>query len=367
MPDTLHTPHGDLPLPAFLPDATRAVVKSVDSLDLQAAGVQGIVVNTFHLLTRPGTRILKASGGVHGFMGWPGVVVSDSGGFQIYSLLEADSSLGTVSSKGFTWRYSRDGKKINLTPAKSIQRQFQLGADMMICLDHCTHPDAPAGDQRKSVENTVRWARECRREFDKRIEERKLAPNAKPLLFAVIQGGGDPDLRRECADRLIEIGFDGYSYGGWPLDKDGALVESVEFTAGLMPDSLPKFALGVCGPEHIVACVKMGYTIFDGALPTRDARRGRLYIHKTAPRKAMNPKGFYKRIYLQDEDHISDPRPVDETCDCLLCSHYSRSYLYHLYKIEDPLAWRLATIHNLRFYSRLMATLTVDGTGGGSS
>jgi queuine tRNA-ribosyltransferase len=176
--------------------------------------------------------------------------------------------------------------------------------------------------------------------------------------MAVIQGGADRELRKECADRLIEIGFDGYCYGGWPFDKDGNLIEPVEYTARMMPDDKPKFALGICGPEHIVSCVKMGYTLFDGALPTRDARRGRLCVFNSPPESAGKlPRKFYSRIYIQDEKFANDRKPVDESCSCLCCSRYTRAYLHHLFKIEDPLGFRLATIHNLRFYMRLMSAL----------
>jgi len=360
----LPTPHGDIILPAFLPDATRAVIKSVDSADLEACGVNAIVVNTFHLLRQPGVRILSSSGGrsggggVHGFMSWDRPIVSDSGGFQIYSLLAKDPKLGSVTRDGFVYRMSKGGKRINLTPAKSIQRQFRLGADIMICLDQCMHPNAPANEHRESVENTVAWARECRKEFEGRLAHSRIDRATRPLLFAVIQGGEDFNLRKECAERLIEIGFDGYCFGGWPLGDSDRLVEAVEYVAGLMPADLPRFALGICGPEHIVASARMGYDLSDGALPTRDARRKRLYIFSGgADIRRLEIGPFYSKLYMQDSRHADDHRPVDESCDCLCCARYSRSYLHHLFDIEDPLAFRLATIHNLRFYMRLMALL----------
>ncbi len=359
MAEILSTPHGDLTLPVFLPDATRAVVRSVDAADLVGSGVQGVVVNTFHLLSKPGIRTLS-SGGIHRFMGWDRPVVSDSGGFQIYSLLTKNPKLGSVTSDGFTYRMSKGAKKINLGPAKSIQRQFRLGADIMICLDHCMHPDEPDERHRESVENTVKWSRECRVEFDRLLVEKKIDPESKPLLFAVIQGGEDRELRRECTDRLMEIGFDGYGYGGWPLDDNNRLVEAVEAVAEMVPDEFPLFGLGIASPEHIVSCVGMGYSIFDGAFPTRDARRGRLYVHKGG--KVEKGK-FFTRIYMQDDKHTDDHRPVDESCDCLCCSKYTKAYLYHLFNIEDPLAYRLATIHNLRSYMRMMSEL---GSGGQS-
>ena len=361
MSGKVETPHGEIIEPAFLPDATRAVVRAIDSSDLIACGIGAIVVNTFHLLSKPGIRILSGgtggTGGVHGFMGWDRPIVSDSGGFQVYSLLRKDPKLGSVSRDGFIYRMAKGGRKVNLTPAKSIQRQFQLGADVMICLDQCMHPDASPGEHRESVENTVLWAKECRAEFEKLLEQKGIE-DRRPLLFAVIQGGEDFDLRKECAERLVEMGFDGYSFGGWPLNEDNRLVDAVEICAGLMPDDKPKFGLGICGPEHIVNCVRMGYGLFDGALPTRDARRKRLDIFKSVPDASKSSGGeFYDRLYIQDRKHMDDRRPVDESCDCLLCSKYSRAYLHHLFAIDDAVAYRLATIHNLRFYMRLMDSL----------
>ncbi len=358
----LKTPHGALPLPAFLPDATRAVVKSVDSSDLENCGVTGLVVNTFHLLTRPGVRILAASG-IHGFMGWNRPIVSDSGGFQIYSLLAKDPALGEVTPDGFAYRASKGAKRVTLTPAKSIQRQFQLGADLMICLDHCMHPGEPPERHRESVENTILWARECKTEFVARIAASERLQDSRPLLFAVIQGGEDESLRRECAERLLEIGFDGYGYGGWPIDEDRRLVESVELVAGLIPEGFPKFALGIASPDHIVSCVRMGYDLFDGAFPTRDARRKRLYVFQGNPDPLrLDAPSFHSRVFLQDSRYADDRKPVDESCDCLCCRRYSRSFLHHLFNVDDPLAYRLATIHNLRFYMRLMGMLA-NGSG----
>jgi queuine tRNA-ribosyltransferase len=353
----IDTFHGLLELPVFLPDATRAVVKTLDSTDLAQVGIRALVVNVFHLLKSPGIRILGGHGGIHGFMGWNGVVVSDSGGFQIYSLTRSDPGSGSITEKGFVWHDRKSDKRVNLSAEKSIQRQFQLGADIMVTLDHCTHPDDPEDEQVKSVRNTIQWAKRGRAEFDRLIDEKKLERASRPLLFAVIQGGNDRGLREECAGSLIEIGFDGYAFGGWPLDKGGELVEAVELTAKLMPRGQAKFALGICGPEHIVKCVEMGYEIFDGALPTRDARRGRLYKHPVDLSEGIKSTDFYDRIYISDEKFAADGRPVDETCDCPACSRYGRAYIHHLFKIEDPLGWRLATIHNLRFYTRLMGSL----------
>ena len=349
-PTVLPTAHGALRLPAFLPDATRGAVRAADAVDLAAVGIEAVVVNTLHLSHRPGADLLARLGGVHRYMGWDRPVVSDSGGFQVYSLVTGREKLGSVSARGFTYRMEKGGKSQTLTPEKCIQRQFRIGADVMYCLDHCTHPEAPAEEQRASVEHTVAWARACRDEFDRRAE--KL--DARPQLFAVVQGGNDPALRRECAARLVEIGFDGFGFGGWPIDREGALVEMVAFVASLLPDDLPRHALGIGKPENLVAAFRAGYNIFDCVIPTRDARHKRLYTFADGP-------ALYRCVYLQDEKHARDGGPLEEGCDCPLCARYSRAYLHHMFRFDDPVAYRLATLHNLRFYARLVERLRDDG------
>ena len=351
----LPTLHGGLCLPAFLPDATRGVVRCLDSSDLRGCGVQGFVVSTFD--HRPGGDVLSAAGGIHAFAGWSGPVLSDSGGFQIYSLLRSSPHLGSITKKGFYYRLQRDEGKKLLTPEKSIRKQLAMGADIVVCLDQCTHPDAGADEQRAAVERTVAWARRCREEFD-RLSAGKAD---RPRLFAVIQGGADAALRRECAARLLEIGFDGYGFGGWPVDEAGRLEEMVPLVAELVPAGLPKWAFGIGKPEHVVSCAGLGYDLFDCALPTRDARHRRLYVFRAAPAAASLAGEFYEHLYIQDDKYIRDAAPVEASCDCLCCRQYSRAYLRHLFRIGDALAARLATIHNLRFYTRLMPRLRRRG------
>ncbi len=351
---TLDTAHGRLHLPAFLPDATRGVVRAVDSADAVACGVQGLVVNTFHLQTHPGVSVISALGGVHAFMNWHRPVLADSGGFQIFSLLTGSRPLGSITREGFAYRVAPGSRKRILTAEKCIRQQFRMGADIMVCLDHCTHPDAPQDEQRHSVENTVRWAKACRQEFDRRAQR----AGRKPLLFAVIQGGSDPALRRECAEQLLEVGFDGYGYGGWPVTEDGRLVEMVGHVAELIPARYPRWALGIGKPENVVKAAAMGYDLFDCVIPTRDARHGRLYAFTAPPeRGALKGRDFYECVYMRDREHVRADGPVDPHCDCLCCRSYSRAYVHHLFRIRDLLACRLATIHNLRFYSRLMECL----------
>ena len=358
---TIQTTHGELRLPVYFPDATRGVVRSLDSRDIETCGIEGLVVNTFHLSTAPGAGLIKRAGGIHHFMNWQRPIASDSGGFQIMSMIRDNPRYGTISDRGIHFtNIDRGGAKTKFTPEKSIQVQFDLGADIMICLDDCPRPNALAAVNVESVRRTVLWAKRCRAEFDRLLAVRGRAGEARPLLLGVIQGGFDPQLRAECAGELLALGFDGYGFGGWPLDAKGRLAEStLAHTARLMPDDGPKFALGVGKPENIVRGFQMGYNIFDCVLPTRDARRGRLVAFSEPDLASVNvfQKGFYRYVYLQDAKHKRDTNPISETCDCLCCRHYSLGYLHHLFEIKETLAYRMATMHNLRFYARLISLL----------
>jgi len=364
-PTCLALPHGDLPFPAFLPDATRGVVRAVDSADLEACGVEALVMNTFHLMQRPGSTTIRALGGLHRMAGWSRPIMTDSGGFQIYSLIRQNPKYGRLGNKGAVFTPDGSGRKINLTPEKSVQLQMSYGADIIVCLDDCTHAEDPYSEQRKSVQRTVAWARRSKEEYTRLVDQKKLAGHARPLLFAVIQGGGDADLRRECASELLAIGFDGFGYGGWPLDTDGnLLVDMLSLTRELVPPELPVHALGVGHPVNVVACVRIGYPMFDSAMPTRDARNGRLYAFTTDdPRLVGAGDDWFTFVYVNDRRHIKDANPVSPFCDCPACRRYSLGYLHHLYKINDALYPRLATMHNLRFMTRLMTFLRGAGDG----
>ncbi len=351
----LVTGHGTARLPAFFPDATRAIVRTVDAQDLQRCGIQGLIVNTFHLTHAPGVGLIKSQGGAHAFMGWDGPIISDSGGFQAMSMIRENARYGSVSDAGITFTNvdARNRRKLRLTPEKCIQIQFDLGSDVMMCLDDCPRADASKDEVAGSVRHTIRWAQECKAEYERQREARRLEDAERPRLFAIIQGGYSKQLRWQCAEALIEIGFDGYGFGGWPLNQEGELAEAtLAYTARLMPDALPKYAMGVGSPEAILRCVEMGYDLFDCVLPTRDARHERLYCLD----EGSDPFA-YSFLYIGDDKHKRDPRPISERCDCACCSHHSRSYLHHLFQIQDGLAQRLATIHNLRFYAQWMERL----------
>jgi len=356
IPSSLETAHGRLDLPVFLPDGTRGVVRSLDASDVETCGIRAVVVNALHLSHSPGTSVVKAAGGIHKFMGWNRPVLSDSGGFQAYSLGARSGAKAKVTDRGIAYRYAGSGENDTLTPEGTINVQMDLGADIVVCLDECTHPDAPREEQERSVERTIRWAGECRAEFYRRLD-REPPAGPRPLLFAVVQGGNDRTLRTRCAEALVAMGFDGYGYGGWPVDDEGLLIDAVALTAELLPKDKPRMGLGIGMPPNIRDCWRMGYSLFDCVLPTRDARHGRLYIMKGEGLEG----DFFGFLGIEKEAFVRDNSPVDPACDCLTCRRYSRGYLHHLFQIEDRLAWRLASIHNLRFYSRLIERLKAAG------
>ena len=350
----LDTAHGSLAFPAFLPDATRGVVRALDADGVVACGITGLMVNTLHLSSRPGATVVKQMGGIHSFMGWDKPVMSDSGGFQVFSLIAENPKSGRVSKDGFVYRLDAKHKKQKLTPEKCIQKQFQIEADVMFCLDHCTHPNEDSVAQQQSVTHTINWARRCKDEFERRSKD------AGQLLFAVVQGGEDPDLRRDCVAQLLDIGFDGYGFGGWPIADDGGLVEAVGQVAELLPKDVPKHALGIGKPENVVRAFGFGYHTFDCTIPTRDARNKRLYAFAGDLASLDLADEFYDYVYVGDERYARDNGPIDPTCDGVCCQKYSRAYIHHLFAIGETLALRLATMHNLRFYSRLIDRLSTD-------
>ncbi len=357
-----HLPGGTIKLPAFLPDATRGFVRAVGSEDLEQCNIQGLVMNTFHLMQAPGSSTIQALGGLHKMSGWSRPIMTDSGGFQIYSLIHQNPKLGSISNKGANFHLDegKAARKLNLTPEKSIQLQLAYGSDVVVCLDDCTHVDAPFTDQEAAVRRTIDWARRSRPEFDRITGEKHLAEAQKPLIFAVIQGGGYPELRKRCADALLEIGFDGYGFGGWPLDSQGnLLLDMLAYTRELVPPEYPMHALGVAHPSNVVECIRLGYQLCDGAMPTRDARHARLYAFQVNPSawQSRLAGNWFTFVYSLDDKYIKADQPVSPYCDCILCTRYSLGYLRHLFKSDDSLALRLATIHNLRFMSQMMENL----------
>lgn len=342
---------GNLELPAFFPDGTYGVVKSVNSKDLENINIAGMVTNTFHLINKLGMNNIKNIGGIHKLINFNRPMVSDSGGFQVFSLIRENPKNGEIRDNEIIFRYD-DGSKLILTPEKCIQMQFALGTDIIMCLDYCTHPDDSYEINEKSVETTIKWAKRCKEEYNKQIKLRKYTSDNRPLLFGIIQGGNYKDLRKKCAEELIKLDFDGFGFGGWPLDKDNNLIDDIlKYTADLMPEGTVKYAMGLGRPEEIVRCVKMGYNLFDCVIPTREARHNRLYVFNE---EASLDENFYSYMRILDKKYVNDLNPVDKNCNCECCKNYTRAYMYHLFKIGDSQADRLATIHNLTFFTNLM-------------
>jgi queuine tRNA-ribosyltransferase len=398
-------------LPIFLPDATLGITRGLDNKDLEQIGTRGVVVNTYHLNDAPGMDILQkyvrkeGDSGIKNFMNFDGLVVSDSGGWQVFSLIKRHGEGGEITDEGVRFNVGGEvNKKMGVfTPEDSIQIQFKIGADILICLDDFTGADDNEEKIKESVERTILWAQRTRKEFDKIIKEKKLTDETRPLLFAVIQGGWSKELRKYCAKELLKIGFDGYGYGGYMVNDKGELDEEMsKYIAELIPDEYPKFALGVGKPWDIARCYEFGWDIFDCVLPTRDGRHKRLYNFKEVSKAGLikssvakrngtlspafseqeqslkTPKNSrssnfdplyaggeidlkspasYEFLYIGRGRFAEDMRPIGNDCDCFTCQNYSRGYLHHLFKIKDMLAYRLAVIHNLRTYNRLIDKL----------
>lgn len=345
-------------LPVYMPDATYGYVRALTSHDLRQVGLPALMMNAFHLMQKPGSTVIQSLGGLHKMADWKGLIMTDSGGFQAYSMIRQNPKFGSLTPKGIIFRPENSNRKLNLSPEKSIQLQFGYGSDVLICLDDCTHINASYPEQKESVERTIAWAKLAKQTYLQQLNSRKVEESERPLIFGVIQGGAEADLRRQCAEALLEIGFDGFGFGGWPLDEESNLITDIlELVRSLIPQEFTIHALGIGHPESIVTAFKIGYEMFDSALPTRDARHGRLYRKDSIRLTPDTPAGWLKFTYINTETFIRDPNPIEEECDCPVCQDYSLGYLYHLYKMRDPSYFRLATMHNLRFMTRVIADL----------
>ncbi len=349
---------GNIPLPVFFPDATRAVLKTLDSVDIEQTKTKGILVNTYHLYKDLGKKVVKEHGGIRKFMNFHGGVISDSGGFQVMSL--AKTLGGKITDHGVTFKPQGE-PKLTLTPEDSIELQLALDTDMVVVLDDFTTSSATYEEAKETVERTLLWAKRCRVKFDEMTKGKEI----KPYLLGVVQGGFFQDLREYCTKELVKIGFDGLGYGGWRLKpgEDGLLTEFDYESAKTIADNTPEnyflYGLGVGKPHEIVELTKMGYNIFDCVLPTRDARHKRLYVYNanSIGKIDLRLPDFYSYFVPDKQKYYHDTKPVSTACDCLLCKNYSRAYLAHLFRNNEMTAGRLATIHNLRFYSILMEKL----------
>ncbi len=347
---------GKIKFPLFMPDATRGFVKSLGNQDLLKVGVETMVVNTYHLFLQPGIELIKKSGGIHRFMNWEAPLLSDSGGYQIFSLIHKNPQMGKITEEEVIFKSPLDGSRHKLSPEKSIQIQFDLGVDMMVVLDDPPPNNFSRQEIEKAVIRTIKWAKRCKKEYERQLKIRNIKSKVRPLIFGVIQGGTYKDLRKYCVEELIKIGFDGLGFGARHHDEKGIFMkELLQFTIDCIPENYLKFALGVGTPEDIVQCARMGWEMFDCVIPTREGRHGRLFVWKNNPADLdlyyKDPKLlFYEAININNEKYKEDFMPVDSYCDCELCRHYSRAYLRHLFVLGDPLGMRLAAGHNLRFY-----------------
>jgi queuine tRNA-ribosyltransferase len=327
----LTTPHGAVETPAFLPVGTQASVKAMTPRDLEAAGVSMILANTYHLALRPGADVVREAGGLHRFMGWERPILTDSGGFQVFSL----SSLGKVVEEGVTFRSHIDGDLIRLTPERSIEVQNDLGADIVMALDECPPSPAPRDVVERAVERTARWA------------ERSAGAHRREdqALFGIVQGGVHDDLRERSARQITALGFPGYAVGGVAVgETPEEMRRAVLVAASLLPPELPRYVMGVGGPRDLADMAESGIDLFDCVLPTRHARNAALFTRA----------GVLK---MRNLSLARDYRPIEEDCPCYACRTFTRAYIRHLYTRGEMLAGMLGTIHNITFFQRLMSDI----------
>lgn len=331
----LHTPHGPVETPVFMPVGTQGTVKGVMQRDLEAEiGARIILANTYHLYLRPGHETVARLGGLHGFMNWNGAILTDSGGFQVFSL----DSLRKVTDGGVLFRSHLNGDAHMFTPESTVDVQLALGSDISMVLDECLPYPVSHEAARVSMGRTLAWARAAFRHHRRRVEE----TGARQALFPIVQGSMFPDLRQECARELLELDAEGYAIGGLSVGEPRALsLEMVELTAPLLPVERPRYVMGVGMAEELPEYVARGVDMMDCVLPSRNARNGYLFTSRG-------------RLIIKHARYKEDPRPVDESCSCLTCRLYSRAYLRHLFQAGEILYSMLATLHNLRRYLDIM-------------
>ncbi len=326
------TPHSTFETPIFMPVGTQATVKTLSREELEACGAKIILGNTYHLWCQPGNDVIAEAGGLHKFMNWDRSILTDSGGFQVFSL----AKLRDIKEEGVTFKHHKSGKKLFLSPEDAIHIQNDLGSDIMMCLDEC--PPYPSTEEylRNSVERTIRWAQRC---YDSNKN-----PDRQGL-FGIVQGGNIRELREHCVAELTKIPFDGYAIGGLSVGEPKAIQNEVlSYTTPLLPEDKPRYLMGVGSPGAILDGVERGIDMFDCVLPTRIARHG----------TAMTSTG---RKLLKNKEFERDFTPLDEECDCYCCKHYTKAYLHHLIKAEEMLGQRLISIHNTHFLLNLMKNI----------
>ena len=325
----LTTAHGVVDTPVYMPVGTQARVKAMDPRELLECGTQIILGNTYHLNIRPGLEIITSAGGLHNFMNWQLPILTDSGGFQVFSL----AKIRKVKPHGVEFRSHLDGSLLFIGPKESMHIQRVLGSDIAMCFDECPPHDAPAKEQRHAVERTIRWARECR--------EQPRAAGQK--VFGIVQGGNNPALREECAKAIVPMDFDGYAIGGVSVgEPEPEMLQAIEFTVPHLPANKARYAMGLGTPAQMLELVARGVDMFDCVLPTRVARNGTAYTKRGA-------------IGIKGGSYKADFSPIEEGCECYACKNFTRAYLRHLLKANEILGLRMLSVHNTHMYLKTMA------------
>jgi len=328
----LQTAHGAVNTPAFMPVGTAGTVKAMKPEDVAAAGAEIILGNTYHLMLRPGAERISKLGGLHRFMNWSGPILTDSGGYQVFSL----AGRRTVSEDGVVFQSHIDGARVDLTPERAIEIQTLLGSDITMVLDECTEWPVSEVDARASLELSMRWAARCKAAYQ---------PRAGYGLFGIVQGSVFPDLRRESAAALTGIGFDGYAVGGLAIGEGQETTFAVlDATVPYLPADRPRYLMGVGKPADVLGAVQRGIDMFDCVMPTRSGRTGQAFVRGGT-------------LNLRNARHADDPGPLDSACRCPTCRHYGRAYLHHLIKAGEMLAGMLLTEHNLHYYQSMMSDM----------
>ena len=330
-----HTAHGAFQTPAFMPVGTQGTVKGVDPQRLEELGAEIVLANTYHLHLRPGDELIRDLGGLHKFMAWDGPILTDSGGFQVFSL----AKLRTVTESGVTFQSHIDGSSVEFTPEKVVRIQENLGVDIMMVLDECLPYPCDKVQAAESLVRTLNWARAAKAAKVKK----------ECLIFGIVQGGVYPDLRVQAAEGLKEIGFDGYAIGGVSVgEPTEAMREITDYSTRSLPEERVRYLMGVGTPTDIVCSVALGVDMFDCVMPTRSARFGRLFTSNREGESYIN---------IRNTEFRTDSAPIDADCDCYTCRNFSRAYISHLIHSKEVLAVELASLHNLRFYQRLMSDI----------
>ncbi|MFA7436351.1 MAG: tRNA guanosine(34) transglycosylase Tgt [Bacilli bacterium] len=326
------TPHGVVETPVFMAVGTQATVKTLTKEDLETIGSQVILGNTYHLWNQPGNEIVKEAGGLHKFMNWDRTILTDSGGFQVFSL----AKLRDIKEEGVTFKHHKSGKKLFLSPEIATKIQNDLGSDIMMAFDECPPYPATYEYMKNSVERTIRWAKRCKDAHENEDTQ---------ALFGIVQGGEYLDLRKHCAEELVKLDFDGYSIGGLSVGEPKEIQNEVlTHTTPLLPEDKPRYLMGVGSPGMILDAVERGVDMFDCVLPTRIARHG----------SAMTTRG---RVIIKNKEFERDFSPLDENCDCYTCKNYTRAYLRHLFKADEILGYKLLSIHNVSFLVNLTTNI----------